>query len=302
MTTSLVTGGAGFIGSHVVDALLKLDHQVIVVDNEYSDNEKFHWNDIGIDKCINVKGDITDYKFMKNVFTDVDYVFHLAAEARIGPAIENPVNAVKINVLGTCTILQCAREAGVKRVVYSSTSSGYGENFPPNVETQLDDCLNPYSVSKVAGEKLCKMYTDLYDLPTIAFRYFNVYGDRAPRKGQYAPVIGIFFRQKAAGESLTIVGDGTQRRDFVHVSDVARANLMAAMLDISPEYFGQVFNIGCGKNYSVQEIADAISDNQTYIPPRVGEVKVSLANIKKTQTAIGWDPKVDLMEWINEQL
>ena len=196
MTNSIVTGGAGFIGSHLVEELLKIGHTVTAVDNEYADNDKFHWND----KAINVNGDITDYRFMKNVFTHVDYVFHCAAESRIGPAIENPVNAVDINVKGTCTVLQCAREAGAKKVMYSSTSSGYGMNPSPNVETQPDDCLNPYSVSKIAGEKLCKMYTDLFDLPTVVFRYFNVYGERAPRKGQYAPVIGIFQRQKESGE------------------------------------------------------------------------------------------------------
>ena len=157
MTNSIVTGGAGFIGSHLVEELLKIGHTVTAVDNEYADNDKFHWND----KAYNVRGDITDYKFMKNVFTHVDYVFHCAAESRIGPAIENPVNAVDINVRGTCTVLQCAREAGAKIVMYSSTSSGYGMNPSPNVETQPDDCLNPYSVSKIAGEKLCNclLYT-----------------------------------------------------------------------------------------------------------------------------------------------
>ncbi len=142
MTNSIVTGGAGFIGSHLVEELLKIGHTVTAVDNEYADNDKFHWND----KAYNVQGDITDYKFMKNVFTHVDYVFHCAAESRIGPAIENPVNAVDINVKGTCTVLQCAREAVAKKVMYSSTSSGYGMNPSPNVETQPDDCLNPYSV------------------------------------------------------------------------------------------------------------------------------------------------------------
>ena len=299
MIKSIVTGGAGFIGSHIVDQLLSVGHQVTVVDNEYSDNDNFHWND----KAINVNGDITDYKFMRNVFTDhTDYVFHCAAEARIGPAIANPVNATKINVMGTCTVLQCAREAGVKKVMYSSTSSGYGLNPSPNTEDQSDDCLNPYSVSKVAGEKYCKMYTDLFDLPTVIFRYFNVYGERAPRKGQYAPVIGIFLRQLAAGEPLTIVGDGEQRRDFVYVKDVARANLMAAISNAEPEAYGQVYNIGSGKNLSVNQIADLISDNQTFLPPRIGEARDSLANIDKVSNTFGWKPDVNVEDWIGGQL
>lgn len=294
MNKSLVTGAAGFIGSHLVEELLKIGHQVVAVDNEYANNDQFYWND----KAINVKGDITDYKFMKNVFTHTDYVFHCAAESRIGTSIENPIRAVDINVKGTCTVLQCARENGVKKVMYSSTSSGYGMNPSPNIETQPDDCLNPYSVSKIAGEKLCKMYTDLFDLPTVIFRYFNVYGERAPRKGQYAPVIGIFQRQKEAGESLTIVGDGEQRRDFVHVKDVARANIMAAISNAEPEAYGQVYNIGSGKNYSVNEIASFISDDTINIEPRDGEARETLANIDKVYNTFGWKPEIDLKDWI----
>ena len=154
---SLVTGGAGFIGSNLVDRLIALGHEVVVIDNEFSEvHEQFYWND----KAENYKYDICDYEKTRPLYDGVDYVFHIAAEARIQPAIKNPIQAVKINSVGTCTVLQCAREAGVKKVMYSSTSSAYGRvNTPPNVETQPDDCLNPYSVSKVSGEKLCKMYT-----------------------------------------------------------------------------------------------------------------------------------------------
>ena len=298
MTISLVTGGAGFIGSHIVEQLLNWGHMVVVVDNEYSDNDNFHWRK----DTLNIKADITDYEALKKAFTGVSYVFHLAAEARIGPAIENPVNAVNINTIGTCNVLQCAREFGVKKVLYSSTSSGYGMNESPNVETQPDDCLNPYSVSKVAGEKLCKMYTDLYGLKTIVFRYFNVFGERAPRKGQYAPVTGIFLRQKAAGEPLTIVGDGEQRRDYIYVKDVANANLMASISNPDDEAYGQVYNVGSGKNYSVNEIASFISDDTINIPPRIGEARNSLANIDKIQKTFAWKPQIDVEEWIKTQL
>ena len=293
---SLVTGGAGFIGSNLVDYLLKQGHTVVSVDNESANNEKFYWtHENGM--ALNVKGDITDYKFMKNVFTGVDYVFHLAAESRLQPAIENPIGAVEKNCVGTTVMLQCAREAGVKRFVYSSTSSAYGNNPYPNVETQPDDCLNPYSASKSAGEKFCKMYTDLYGLETVILRYFNVFGQRSPTRGQYAPVIGIFQRQKEAGEPLTLVGDGSQKRDFIHVEDVARANYIAATAELG-DHIGEVFNIGSGKNYSIKDIADVISDNQIFIPKRSGEMETTLADITKVESVMGWKPEIDVLEWI----
>ena len=290
---SLVTGAAGFIGSNLVDYLLEQGHNVVCVDNESANNEKFHWND----KAWNVNADITDYRTMKNVFTNVDYVFHLAAESRLQPAIENPIQAVQKNCVGTTIMLQCAREAGVKRFVYSSTSSGYGNNPYPNVETQPDDCLNPYSASKIAGEKFCKMYTNLYGLETVTLRYFNVFGERSPARGQYAPVIGIFQRQRDAGESLTIVGDGSQRRDFIHVKDVARANYLAATVPLKGNE-GEVFNVGSGYPYSIQQIADSISDNQTYIPKRSGEMETTFADITKIGEVMGWKPEIDVIDWI----
>lgn len=299
MTKSLVTGGAGFIGSNLVDRLLELGHEVIVIDNEYSDaHEQFYWND----KAQNYKYDIRDYENTRPLYDGVDYVFHIAAEARIQPAIKNPIEAVSINSVGTVTVLQCAREAIVKRVIYSSTSSAYGNNQPPNIETQPDDCLNPYSVSKVNGEKLCKMYTDLFGLPTVCFRYFNVYGERQPLRGQYAPVVGIFLRQKHAGESLTIIGDGNQRRDFTYVGDVVNANILAATKDVDSELFGQVYNIGTGNNYSINQISRMISKDTVNIAPRPGETRLSLANNQKFRKAFGWEPTMKLENWIVENL
>jgi UDP-glucose 4-epimerase len=296
---SLVTGGAGFIGSNLVDCLLEMGNEVVVIDNEYSDvHEQFYWND----KAQNYKYDIRDYENTRPLYDGVDYVFHIAAEARIQPAIENPIQAVSINSVGTCTVLQCSREAGVKRLMYSSTSSAYGMNQSPNIETQPDDCLNPYSVSKVNGEKLCKMYTSLYGLPTVCFRYFNVYGERQPLRGQYAPVIGIFLRQRAAGEPLTIVGDGNQRRDFTHVSDVVKANVMAAISNPDWEAFGQVYNVGTGTNHSINQIARMISNNVINLAPRPGESRITLANNKKINKIFGWNPSVKLEEWVEKNL
>ena len=296
---ALVTGGAGFIGSNLVDTLIESGHEVIVIDNESAEsNEEFYWNS----KAQNYRLDIRDYEKTRPLYDGVDYVFHLAAESRIQPAILNPIEAVSNNCVGTVTVLQCAREAEVKKVIYSSTSSGYGFNEPPNHEDQSDDCLNPYSVSKVSGEKLCKMYTDLFGLKTIVFRYFNVYGERSPIRGQYAPVIGIFLRQLSDKESLTIVGDGEQRRDFTHVSDVVQANILAATKDVDDEYYGQLYNVGNGVNYSINEIANAISDNQINIPPRIGEARTTLANNSKLKNTFGWEPQVNLFDWIKQNI
>ena len=196
------------------------------------------------------------------------------------------------NSVGTCTVLQCAREAGVKKVMYSSTSSAYGMNKFPNYETDPNDCLNPYSVSKVSGEELCKLYTKLYGLKTIIFRYFNVYGDRSPTTGQYAPVIGIFKKQKDNQEPLTIVGDGLQKRDFINVSDVVNANIMVMLANLSDESYGQVYNIGSAENISILEIAQIMSENYIHISPREGEARTTLANIDKAKTTFGWRPKI----------
>lgn len=295
---ALVTGGAGFIGSNLVDKLIEIGWEVIVIDNESAEcNEKFYLNP----KANNYNLDICDYENTRNLYVEIDYVFHLAAESRLQSAIENPINATMKNVVGTCTVLQCARESGVKKVIYSSTSSAYGLNKYPNFETDPEDCLNPYSVSKVSAEKLCTMYTNLYGLKTVIFRYFNVYGDRSPTTGQYSPVIGIFLNQRNSGNALTIVGDGLQKRDFIHVLDVVEANITASLTDIPEEYYGQVFNIGSGVNISILEIAKMISDNHIHIPSRKGEAKTTLACIDKAKKILNWSPYIKLLDWVKNQ-
>jgi len=298
MYKSIVTGGAGFIGSHIVDKLIEMGHEVIVIDNESSTvHEHFYYND----KATYHKIDIADYCGIRPLFEGVDYVFHLAAESRIQPAIDNPLLCFQTNAFGTSVILQCSRESGVKKVIYSSTSSAYGLiNEPPLVETMPDDCLNPYSVAKVAGEKMCKMYTDLFGLPTVIFRYFNVYGPREPIKGPYAPVVGLFLRQKKAGEPMTIVGDGTQRRDFTHVIDVVDANIRA--MDYNGTMHGTVFNVGTGKNHSVLELARLIGDNVQFIPPRPAEAKETLANNYKIRVEFSWQPTKEIEDYIVQNL
>jgi len=294
----LVTGGAGFIGSHIVDSLLAKGHEVVVIDNESSEvHDHFYFND----KATYHKLDIADYQATRSVYDGVDYVFHCAAESRIQPAILNPLLAIRTNTLGTGTVLQCSREAGVKKIMYSSTSSGYGlVNEPPLNETMPDDCLNPYSVSKVSGEKLCKMYNDLFGVKTVIFRYFNVYGNREPLKGPYAPVVGLFLRQHRAGQPLTIVPDGTQRRDFTHVEDVVQANLLA--MEVDHEHYGEVFNVGTGTNHSVLELAAMISDNTVEVEARMGEAYITLANNQKIRDILGWAPTKQIGDYVKEEL
>jgi len=302
---SLVTGGAGFIGSHLVDKLLEMGHQVTVVDNESSIcNQKFYWND----KAWNVKADISDAQVMEQVFScvnegmpKIDWVFHLAAYSRIQIALKNPVGCVRTNVLGTTTLLQNAREHGVKAFVNSSTSSSYGlKNEPPLREDMTPDCLNPYSVSKVAAENMCNMYSDLFDLNIVNLRYFNVYGDRQPLLGQYAPVVGLFLEQWKKGEAFTIVGDGEQRRDFTHVDDVVKANIAAA--ERASDITGETINVGTGTNHSINQIADMICNSYTknFIPPRPAEARVTLADISKAKKLLGYMPSIEISDWIEQ--
>ena len=297
MAKCLVTGGAGFIGSNLVDRLLEMNHEVIAIDNESSEvHEEFYWNA----KAENHKIDICEFEKIRPLFDGVEFVFHLAAESRIQPGINNPLLTIRTNTLGTATILQCSREAEVSRVIYSTTSSYYGlKNLTPNVETQSKDCLNPYSVSKVAGEEIAAIYLKLYGLKTISLRYFNVYGAREPLRGPYAPVIGLFLRQFKQKVPLTIVGDGKQRRDFTHIEDVIKANLMAAFNDLPDDAFGQTYNVGSGTNYSMIEIADIIgASNHEFIAQRPGEARETLADVSKIHNMMGWKPEQNLQEYL----
>jgi UDP-glucose 4-epimerase len=295
---SLVTGGAGFIGSHIVDRLIGLGHTVIVIDNESSKcHDQFYYNN----RATYYKLSITDYENTKDLYKDVDYVFHCAAEARIQNALTVPLGTVSTNVLGTATVLECAKAAGVKKIMYSSTSSSYGlKNNPPLDEDMDEDCLNIYSVSKVAGENLCKLYSKQFGMKIISFRYFNVYGPREPIKGPYALVVGKFLKQYHAGTPLTIVPDGTQRRDFTHVDDVVNANILA--MTVEHKHYGEIFNVGTGINYSVLELAEMISDNTVMIEPRIGEAYITLANNSKIKNILGWSPTKNIKDYIKDEL
>ena len=291
---SVVTGGAGFIGSNLVDMLLERGDRVVVVDNESANtHDEVYWNP----NAMNISGDVTDFKLLKNACTDADCIYHLAADISIQYSIENPTKSYKNNVIGTLNVLEVARVLGIKKVVFSSTAAIYGSTSEPCVETDRPDPLNPYSVSKLAGENLMKMYNDLYGIETVSLRYFNVYGPRQAHKGQYAPVIGIFQKQKFEGKPLTIIGDGNQTRDFIHVADVAHANMMVAEKDIVG-----VFNVGSGTEYSVNQIASLTNNphGTTTMPSREGEARRSISDNSKIKN-IGWQPRIGLEAWIAKQ-
>jgi UDP-glucose 4-epimerase len=292
---ALVTGGAGFIGSHIVDTLIRRGDNVICIDDQSApQNDQFYWNH----NAFNIIDDIRDANLRK-YYIDVDVVFHLAARSRIQPTVNNPSECFSVNVLGTQEVLEASRLAGVKRVVYSASSSYYGHaSKPPFIESAPKGCATPYSLSKWQGEEVCDLYTNLYGLSTVSLRYFNVYGPREPLKGEYAPVMGLFKRQKEAGHPMTIVGDGKQRRDFTHISDVVEANLLSAE---KVNVTGPI-NIGTGRNYSINDLADMIGGDRHYVAERVGETRETLANITRAREELLWKPRISLLEYLNEKI
>lgn len=290
---AIVTGGAGFIGSHIVDALISRGDNVICIDDKSApQNDTFYWNDA----AENIFDDI--FNLNETTYHGIDVVFHLAARSRIQPTVTNPSECFTVNALGTQHVLEMSRRAGVKRVVYSASSSYYGHaSNPPFNEYAPKGCATPYSLSKWMGEEICDLYTRLYGLSTISLRYFNVYGPREPLKGEYAPVMGLFCRQRDAGEPMTVVGDGEQRRDFTHVLDVVRANLSASSrLNVT----GPV-NIGTGKNYSINQIAQIIGGPVSYIQERTGETRSTLADLSRAKSELEWESQINLVEYLIEK-
>jgi UDP-glucose 4-epimerase len=290
---SLVTGGCGFIGSNLVTRLSEIGHEVIVLDRVYpktkTKNVSYYLQDLS--------KKYTDYI---HLFEGVDNVFHLAAEVSIPYCVENPNESMANNVLSTMNVLECCRIHHINKFIFSSTSAVYGNTlFVPSYETNQVNCLNTYSISKYTGEQLCKMYYDLYDVKTIIFRYFNVYGEGQHKTGQYAPVMSIFLNQKNKGDPLTLVGDGYQTRDFVHVSDVVTANILASQKDL--QSYGEIYNVGTGNGVEIKQIADLISSYQIKIPERVGEVLHSRASIDKIKNDFGWNYSINVLDWIEKQ-
>jgi UDP-glucose 4-epimerase len=290
----LVTGGCGFIGHHLVNELISHNYEVIVIDDCSANNDKFYFND----KAKYYKYSICDYEKIEPLFDGVEYVFHLAAESRIQSSIENPRYAVDVNVVGTTNVLLASSKNKVKRVMYSGTSSVYGltESFPTNENTKID-CLNPYATTKYAGEEIVKCFTKLYNLDSCIFRYFNVYGEDSPITGPYSLVIGIFLDQKKKNIPLTVVGDGSSLRDFIHVNDVVDINIKAMQYESKLD--AEIFNVGSGSHYSVKEIAEYISPNIVYVDKRIGEAKTTLADITKAKKILNWFPTINLFKWLD---
>ncbi len=250
-----------------------------------SDNAEFH------------EIDIRDVSALKPLFDGVDVVFHLAADPRLPLSIENPIETHSVNVTGTLNILELAREAGVKKVVFTSSAAVYGDEELPITEMAIPEPKSPYGLHKYMGEQYARLYASLFELPTVCLRYFNVYGPRKLANGGYPMVIPVFLQQRVDGESLTITGDGTQTRDYVHVSDVVRANILAWKSDIAD---GSAMNIANGVETSVNEIAELIEGTIAYIPARKGEVKRMQASITKAKELLGWEPTVELADGIVE--
>lgn len=292
MAKIIVTGGAGFIGSNLVDKLIERGDEVLVIDN-LSGGKKEQINAQAVFHHL----DITDFATIKPLFEGVDYVFHLAALPRVQFSIERPLETNEANVVGTLNVLLAAKEAGVKKVIYSASSSAYGDQKEmPLREDMRANPKSPYGLQKYIGEMYCKIFSDVYNLPTVCLRYFNVYGPRQNEEGAYALVIAKFLKQKREGKKLTITGDGTQTRDFTSVHDVVRANILAMEKAVGG---GEVFNIGAGNNFSIKKVAELIGGEIEYLPARL-EPHDTLADNNKARTNLDWIPEVKLDAGIAE--
>lgn len=287
MSNYLVTGGCGFVGSHLTDLLIQEGHNVSVVDNLSTGKLK------NLNPEANFyKKDITDKVFWKYL-ERYDAVFHTAALARIQPSIKDPVPAHSVNINGTLNILEYCRKHNTK-LIFSASSSVYKGDSLPTKETDAIEPKSPYALQKYVCEQYIDLYHKLYDLDYTILRYFNVYGERQLTEGAYCTVLGIFLKQKKDGKVLTITGDGTQKRSFTHVSDVAKANLMALG-------WQGTFNIGVDYNTSINEIAGMVGGKKEYIEKRRGEVMETLADNSKA-LAEGWKPTVDIEDWIQRNV
>ena len=293
---TLVTGGAGFIGSHLVESLLTQGHRVTVVDNlacGRRENLPNHAN------LVFKNVDICDRSALQSCFDGIDWVFHLAGLADIVPSIENPSAYFKANVEGTLNVLEFAHKAGVKRFVYAASSSSYGiPDRYPTPETTPIRPQYPYALTKHMGEELVLHWEQIYKLPAVTLRLFNVYGPRSRTSGTYGAVFGVFLAQKNHGKPFTVVGDGSQTRDFTFVTDVAEAFIYAAESDIS----GECMNVGSGDHYSVNHLVKLLGGEIVYIPKRPSEPDCTFADISKIRSLLDWKAKVSFEEGVQKML
>jgi len=293
----LVTGGAGFIGSNLVDVLLDKGYNVSIID-DFSTGKRSN---------VNPKASLFEFSLQTidndkliSILDGIEVVYHTAALARVQPSIKDPIRYNEANVTAIVNLLTACVRAKVKRVVYSASSSAYGDaKIFPTPETHPTDSLSPYGLQKYIGELYCKMFSKVYNIDTVCLRYFNVYGERMNFDGAYKTVIGVFAEQKKNNKPLTITNDGNQKRDFTYVKDVVAANILAG--ESKESFIGEVFNIGNGNNISVNEVADMIGGEKIYGENRL-EPFETLADNTKAKTILGWETTGDLKEFINNKL
>ncbi len=286
---ALVTGGAGFIGSHLAELLLANGHEVVVIDN-LAGGRKENLRQLGANGGLTLHlADIRDRQSIAPHFAGVDWVFHLAGLADIVPSIESPVSYFETNVTGTLNVLESARQAGVRRLVYAASSSSYGvPDAYPTPETAPIAPKYPYALTKYMGEELVLHWAQTYKLAALSLRLFNVYGPRSRTSGAYGAVFGVFLAQKLHGKPFTVVGDGTQTRDFTYVEDVARAFMVAAESDLS----GEALNVGSGNHYSINRLVELLGGQVSYIPKRPGEPDCTFGDTRNIRAKLGWQPQV----------
>jgi nucleoside-diphosphate-sugar epimerase len=298
MATYLITGGAGFIGSHIVDEVLRRGDDVRVVDN-LSTGQEVNLAEVR-ERIKFYQLDIRDLEAMRPCFEGVDYVIHLAALASIPRSIADPITSNAVNVDGTLNVLVAARDAKAKRVVFAASSSAYGDNpVLPRVETHEPRPLSPYALMKLTGEYYCKVFTNIYGLETVSLRYFNIFGPRQNANSPYTGVLSLFNAAYIRGTTPMIYGDGEQSRDFTYVANVVDASLRAC---IAPGASGGVFNVGVGEQHSINQIIAMMNKifgrdvKPNYAPPRPGDVRESLANISRARAILGYTPLVPFEE------
>lgn len=295
---AIVTGGAGFIGSHMVDLLVSEGFAVRVIDNMTGGHEKnlanhAHNENVTLERC-----DIRELDPEGPLFENAQFVFHFAGIGDIVPSIEHPMDYMDVNIQGTVRILECARAADVQKFVYAASSSCYGLAEVPTKEDHKIQPQYPYALSKYQGEQAVFHWHKVYDLPANVIRIFNAYGTRVRTTGAYGAVFGVFFKQKLAGKPFTVVGDGTQGRDFIYVTDVAKAFYAAAMT----EHSGEIYNIGAGNPQTVNKLVKLLGGEVVYVPKRPGEPDCTWADISKVTTELSWKPEISFEEGISKMV
>jgi UDP-glucose 4-epimerase len=296
---TLVTGGAGFIGSHLSELLIAKGHEVLAVDNLASGRLENLKGVVSHPRFKFAQADIREPSVLQPLFEGVDWVFHLAGLADIVPSIEMPAQYYSTNVSGTFNVLECARSSGVKRFLYAASSSSYGiPELYPTPESSPIQPQYPYALTKYMGEELVLHWAKVYKFPTVSLRLFNVFGTRSRTTGAYGAVFGVFLAQKLNGRSFTVVGDGTQTRDFTYVTDVAEAFLCAAQSNVS----GEAMNVGSGNHYSVNRLVELLGGAVEFIPKRPGEPDCTYADVGKIKRLLGWGPRVSFEEGVRLML